>query len=129
MANNFKHRGDRVTIRDASAALSSGKPTVQENLFGIVLQDVASGAVGQMGVTGVWNIAVPASTVKGDFLYLPSTIGGVLLTDVADATATLTRTASNANAPVCQAITDRDTPGNADVVILARGSGRAATQV
>lgn len=129
MAKNFKYHAHTVSVATASAAMTSGKPCVQEGWFGIALNDAAIGAPNELGIDGVWNIPVPASTAKGDFLYVPSSAGGVLLTENADVTGTLTRTSSNANAPVAKAIEARRADGTADVMILAPGAVRAATQV
>lgn len=129
MAKNFKYHAHTISVATSSAALTSGKPTVQEGFFGIALNSSLTGETNEIGIDGVWNIAVPASTAKGELLYLPSSAGGVLLTEVADATATLTRTSSNTNAPVCVAIEARRTDGTADVMILPRAASRAATQV
>ena len=130
MAANRKGSGARYSVASASADIASGNPCVQENFFGIAMDTVLSGSTElTLAIEGIWNIAVPASTVRGDFLYVPSSAGGVLLTEDADVTAELTRTSSNANAPVCIAMTDRDAAGKADVLILPRGASRAGTQV
>lgn len=129
MAKNFKFWGKTVSIDTASAALTSGKPSVQEGFFGIVLNSQLLNEKAELGVEGVYNIAVPASTAKGELLYVPSSAGGVLLTEVADATASLTRTSSNTNAPVCVALEARRADGTADVKLLPRAASRAATQV
>lgn len=129
MATNRKASGSRVQV-SSSGAIVSGKPVVQSNFFGIALGSVAGASINlNLGVDGIWNIPVPASTVAGDFLYVPSSAGGVLLTTSTDATAALTRTSSNTNAPVAKAVTARDAAGNADVFILPPGAVRSATQV
>jgi predicted RecA/RadA family phage recombinase len=125
MAANRKATGKRVKVIDASAAIASGVLTCQEGFVGIPLDAMASGAPGDLAIDGIWNIPVPASTVKGDLLYIPGAAG--IPTEAA--APVLTRTASNANTPVVKAVTTRDAAGNADVLILAHGAHRAATQV
>lgn len=127
MASNRKHSGHRVSIASASAAITSGNPVVQEGWFGIALGSAASGAPLTIAIDGVWNIPVPSSTVKGDFLYVPGANG--VLTEDADVTAELTRSGTNANSPVVKALTDRSSAGYADVLILPPGASKAATQV
>jgi predicted RecA/RadA family phage recombinase len=127
MAANRKHNGHRIPIASASATIESGKPVVQEGWFGIALGDAASGAPFTIAIDGVWNIAVPSSTVKGEFLYVPGANGA--LTEDADVTSDLTRTPSNINSPVVKVITDRSSAGYADVLILPPGASKAATQV
>ncbi len=127
MANNRKASGQRIKIVSASANITSGKPVVQEGFFGIALDTIASGASGWMAIEGIWKVGVPASTVKGDILYVPGAAG--TLTEDADVTADFTRTPSNTVSPVCVATTDRDTAGNAEVLIMPRAASRSATQV
>lgn len=127
MAKNYKYSGARIKIDSASATIVSGIPCVQEGFFGIAMTDAASGAPFTLAIEGVWNIAVPANTAKGDILHVPGANG--VLSEDADVTAELTETPSNANSPVVIAVTTRDSAGYADVLILPRGAGRAATQV
>lgn len=122
MAKNFKYGGSgpkgdpaRFQIDTASAALTSGAISVQEGLFGIVDHDVALGAIGILLTDGVFNVPVPATTVKGDRLYLPGT--AFIPTEVA--TGVLTKTAGT-NALFGQAITARDSAGNADVKLASQ---------
>lgn len=129
MAKNFKYHAHTISVLTASAAMTSGKPCVQEGFFGIALNSCLINETNELGIDGVWNIPVPASTAKGDFLYVPSSAGGVLLTESADVTGTLTRTSANTNAPVVKAIEARRADGTADVMILPPGASRAATQV
>lgn len=130
MAKNYKHSGKTIRVLTASTGgLVSGIPCVQEGFFGIALDTVLVGEAADLAISGVWNIAVPASTVKGDLLYVPSSAGGVALTEDNDVVAQLTRTSSNANAPVVVAIEDRRADGTADCLILPRAASRAATQV
>lgn len=129
MAANRKGHGHSINIPSASAAIVSGITCVQNNFFGVAKGSAAISTSFELAIEGRYNIPVPASTVIGDFLYVPSSAGGVLLTTSADTTAALTRTSSNANAPVCKAMTSRDANGYADVVILPPGATRGATQV
>ena len=116
MANNFRHTGTRLPVVSASAAIASGDLVVQEGFFGIALTKAASGASLWIGATGVWNIPVPASTVKGERLYAAA------LTDAVNPT--LTRTAPTGKFHIGTAITDRDAAGNA-LVLLAPQAGDA----
>lgn len=104
MANNFRHSGKRLPVASASAAITSGTLVVQEGLFGVALTSAALGASLWLGVEGVWNILVPASTVKGDRLFITA------MTDAVGVTPTRTATA---NYQVGVAISDRDTAGKA----------------
>lgn len=120
MASNFKYGGhgghgnpNRVQIDSASAALTSGQLSVQEGFAGIIDHDVASGAIGIILIDGVFNIPVPASTVKGDKLYGAGT--GHVATEVAQVT--LTRTATADTAWLATAVTARDSAGKADVML------------
>lgn len=127
MAANHKYSGARIKVDSASAAITSGKPCVQEGFFGIALKSADSGTAFMLAIEGVWNIAVPSSTVKGDLLYVPATSG--IPTEDADVTSDLTRTGSNSNVPAVKAVTDRDSAGFADVLILPAAAGKAGTQV
>lgn len=120
MAKNFKYGGSgpkgdpaRIQIDTASAALTSGVLAVQEGFFGIVDHDVASGAIGILLIDGVFNIPVPASTVKGDKLYG----AGTTHIPTEGATLALTRTSSADNCLIGQALTARDSAGLADVML------------
>jgi predicted RecA/RadA family phage recombinase len=93
MANNYRHSGRRVAVASASAALTSG-----------CLVSAASGGSTWLGIDGVYNIPVPASTVKGDRLFVTA------LTD--SAAPTVTRTATG-NFKIGVAHSDRDAAGNA----------------
>lgn len=126
MATGFKQTPKRLLVNSASAGITSNTITAQEGFFGVALKTVTTGQPVWIGIEGVWNIAVPASTVKGDFLYIPGANGAV----TEAAAPTLTRTGSNANSPVAKAVTARDAvTGYADVLILAQGAAKAATQV
>lgn len=127
MAANHKYSGARIKIDTASGAVTSGVAVVQEGFFGIALATVITNQPFMLAIQGVWNIPVPAATVKSDLLYVPSSTGGALLTE--STAPVLARASSNVSAPVVVAITDRDAAGNADVMILPRAAGRAATQV
>lgn len=117
MANNYRHSGDSVAVATASAALTSGQFSVQEGFFGIVKVSCASGGSTWLRKRGVFNIPVPASTVKGDVLYVAS------LADAANPA--LTRTSAS-NFRVGIAHSDRDTAGNA-LVELSEAQKPAAS--
>lgn len=114
MANNFRHNGHRLPVATASAAIASGDFVVQEGFFGIALTKAALGASLWIGADGVWNVPVPASTIKGERLYVAA------LTDAVNPT--LTRTSPSTKFHVGTATTDRDAAGNA-LVLLAPQSG------
>lgn len=124
---NFKYEGKTITILTFSGAVASGAVCVQEGFFGLATNTYALNDKGEIAVEGVYNVPVPASTVKGDLLYVPSSAGGVALTE--SNAPVLTRTSSNANAPVLAAIEDRRTDGTADCKILPRAASRSGTQV
>jgi predicted RecA/RadA family phage recombinase len=126
VAKNRKSSGSRVKFVSASANITSGTFVAQEGWWGIALDTVASGASGWLAVEGEWNIAVPASTVLGDILYAPSSAG--VITE-SGAAITLSRTASNANVPVCKATSDRTSGGYANVILGAQIGAKAGTQV
>lgn len=114
MADNFRHSGKRLPITSASAAVTSGRLVVQEGVFGIALVSVASGAGFWIGAEGVWVISVPASTVKGDRLFID---GADLATD--SAAPTLTRTGGTGDTLIGIAMSNRDTTSGKALVLLA----------
>jgi predicted RecA/RadA family phage recombinase len=124
MASNYKHSGKRILV-SASGNISSGALVAQDGFVGVALTSASTSGKLWLGIEGVWNIAVPASTVQGDLLYATHA-GGV----IADSTGlSLTRTGSNANQPVVKAVTDRDAAGYADVLVLPQAAQKSATQV
>lgn len=116
MANNFRHSGKRLPVVSASGAITSGALVVQEGVFGIALVSVASGAGLWIGAEGVWVIAVPASTVKGDRLFID---GGTLGTDSTGPT--LTRSGGTGDTLIGIAMSARDTAGKALVLLAPQG--------
>lgn len=125
MANNFIQTGKRVRIASATGAITVGTLVAQKALVGVALTSAASSGAFWLGIEGVWKIAVPASTVTGDYLAIPGANGVVT-----DATSpVVSRTPSNANTIFGRAITDRDSAGNAYVLLAAPAAYRASTQV
>lgn len=118
MAVNYKYSGKRVPVAAASGAIASSAFCVQEGLFGVALNPIASGGTGQLGIEGVWHLPVPVSTVKGDILYAP---GHPATAGVAVA---LTRTSTN-NVPVGRALAARGTDNAADVLLFDNGFNSA----
>ena len=55
MATNFKQNGDSLTIT-AGATTVSGQVVAVGNQIGIAVNDIASGAVGLVGMVGVYNV-------------------------------------------------------------------------
>jgi predicted RecA/RadA family phage recombinase len=70
MAKNFVQDGD-VLNYTAGSNLSSGAVVLMGSILGVVLADIASGAVGSVKVTGVFSLAKDTSTEvdAGDQLY------------------------------------------------------------
>lgn len=127
MATNRKASGKNYSIQSASGAITSGTLVAQENFIGIALGTIASGGTGELAIEGVWNIPVPASTVRGDTLYSAGSNQGATIAD-SNTAITLTRTRAAAAVAVCIAMTDRDASGNADVLLVPRAAGHAAQQ-
>lgn len=125
MATGYIQSGNRIKVNSASAAVTSGTITAQEGFVGVVLVSAASGDPFWMGITGVWNVAVPASTVKGDYLAVPGANGA----PTEAAAPTVSRTPSNANTIFGRALTDRDSDGKAYVLFGSQAAARASTQV
>lgn len=117
MAVNFKYTGHRVPVAAASGAIASSAFCVQEGLFGVALNPIATGGTGQLGIAGVWHVAVPAGTIKGDVLYAP---GAPATVGVAVA---LTKT-STANTAVGRALAARGADNAADVLLFDNGTNR-----
>lgn len=68
-ASTYRHKGDHIPVATASAGLTGGTLAWQEGFFGVVITGCDSGASTELDVAGVHDIAVPASTVKGDRLW------------------------------------------------------------
>lgn len=56
MAKNFVSKGDVMTLT-APYVLVSGAGALIGTIFGVALGPIANGAVGDFGVTGIWDIA------------------------------------------------------------------------
>jgi predicted RecA/RadA family phage recombinase len=126
MATNYKHSGKRILVT-SSAAIAAGDLVAQDGFVGIALTKATASAQSiWLGIEGVWNIAVPQSTVQGDLLYATHTQG--VIADSATALS-LSRTGANSNQPVVKAVTARDAAGYADVLILPQAAQKSATQV
>lgn len=114
MAGNFRYTGNRLPVATASADITSGQLVVQEGFFGIALTTAKSGTSLWLGSTGIWNIPVPSSTVKGERLYVAA---------LSDAVApTLTRTSPSTKFHIGTAVSDRDSSGNALVLLAAQST-------
>lgn len=127
MANNYIQSGNRIKIDSASGAVTVGTVVAQEGFTGVALTSADSGAAFWLGITGVWLIDVPASTVKGDYLAIPGANGA----PTESVGPTVTRTPSNSNSLFGRALTDRGTPttGKAYVLLGAQSANKASTQV
>lgn len=125
MATGFIQSGRRIKVNTASAAVTSGTITAQEGFVGVALTSATTGNPFWIGIEGVWNVAVPASTVKGDYLAVPGANGA----STEAAAPTVSRTPSNANTLIGRALTDRDANGNAYVLLAAQSAAKGSTQV
>ncbi len=125
MASGFIQSGRRIKVNTASAAITSGAYTVQEGFGGVALTGATSGSPFWIGIEGVWNMAVPASTVKGDYLAVPGINGD----PTEGAAPTVSRTPTATDTLIGRALTDRDASGNAYVLLAAQASAKASTQV
>jgi predicted RecA/RadA family phage recombinase len=114
MAVNYKYSGKRVPVNAATGAIASSAFCVQEGLFGVALNPIASGGTGQLGIEGVWHLPVPSGTVKGDVLYAPATPA------TAGVAVALTKTAT-ANTRIGRALAARGTDNAADVLLFDNG--------
>lgn len=128
MATNRRATGQRVKVTTASAAIASGALCAQEGFVGVALDAMLSGGEGDLALTGIWNIAVPASTAKGELLYVPITGNGIIADDV-DLVGDLTRTGSTSNAPILKATADRDAAGFATCLLLPQAARTSRLQV
>lgn len=118
MAGNYRYTGKRLPVATASADITSGALVVQEGFFGIALTSAKSGASLWIGAEGVWVLPVPASTVKGERLYAA---------DFSDAVGpTLTRTAPTGKRCIGTAVSDRDSAGNALVLLAPQATDTLA---
>lgn len=125
MATGFIQSGRRIKINTASGTVVSGDYTVQEGFGGIALTGATVGNPFWIGLDGVWNMAVPVSTVKGDYLAVPGANGAPT-----EAVApTVSRTPSNANTLIGRALTDRDAGGKSYVLLAAQSAAKGSTQV
>jgi len=56
MANNHVYSGKRLTYTNGGSAIASGAVVVVGALVCVALGAIASGAVGELAVEGVWNL-------------------------------------------------------------------------
>ena len=115
MATNYRHSGRRLPVTTASGTILSSAFVVQEGIYGVALNSATTGGTLWIGAEGVWNLPVPATTVKGDKLYAPGAPATEAVAPV------LTKTAAGATI-VGTAITDRDTLGYAEVYLAHNGN-------
>jgi predicted RecA/RadA family phage recombinase len=125
MATGFIQSGRRIKIDTASGTVTSGTIVSQEGFVGVVLTSASTGAPFWIGVEGVWKVAVPANTVKGDYLGAAGANGA----PTESTTPTLTRTPGNSDTIFGRALTDRDSAGYSYVLLAAQSAARASTQV
>ncbi len=70
---NFVQNGSSLDLT-ASAAYSSGELVIEGNLVGVAVTDIASGEVGAVSVTGVFEFdkEAAATLAQGDIAYYDS---------------------------------------------------------
>jgi len=70
MSTNFKQNGDSLSVT-AGAAYSSGDVVVAAETIGVAINHIASGAVGLIAVTGVYNVPKVSGAViaAGEGVY------------------------------------------------------------
>lgn len=123
MSTTYRHSGRHIPIASASGAITSGTIVAQEGFVGVAINTLASGESGWLDAAGVHYITVPATTAKGDKLYLPGTAG---VATEANAP-TLTKSAgAGANQFVGVAVSDIDADNKAQVLLAGQGLGNAA---
>lgn len=68
MANNYVHEGKVIQYTNGGSALGSGDVVVVGKMVGVCLVDIANGAVGDVAIDGVFNLAkVDAAVIaQGD---------------------------------------------------------------
>ncbi|HEX21403.1 MAG TPA: DUF2190 family protein [Actinobacteria bacterium] len=111
MAKNYVNTGVKVKVT-AAAARTSGQAVREENWNGIVQDDAANGADYILNTEGVYELAVPVGTVRGDCLYITAALA-------------ITKT-STGNYNFGRATTDRDTSGNSYVKLEQTDGNLAA---
>ena len=118
MAANYKYSGHRLALIAAGTrtsgtvvadALTAGG---SKQVAGVAQTTAATGDTYYVGVNGVYNITVPASTAAGVLLYAPGNTGGPTAGVV-----TLTVT-STSNTLFGKTLTAADASNKADVVIF-----------
>lgn len=57
MATNYVQDGNVLTLTAPYTRTSGQGAIINSNIFGIALGDITSGADGEWGITGVWDIA------------------------------------------------------------------------
>lgn len=74
MAKNYVQNGDTLEVT-AGAAIASGDVVVAGKFVGVAINDIANGEVGDIRVTGVWELAAKSADViaVGDLLYWHTT--------------------------------------------------------
>lgn len=81
MSRNFVHAGRRLKFI-AGAAYKAGDLVYNNGFFGVVQDDVASGATGTLILDGVWDLKNlrEGSIVMGAKIYAPATVIATSLT-------------------------------------------------
>jgi predicted RecA/RadA family phage recombinase len=112
VATGYRHSGKKIPVASASGTITSGSLVFQEGFLGVAITDAASGKSLTIDTEGVWVVAVPASTVKGDKLWATLSAESTGLT--------LKRSGqTTGDSLVGIAVGDRDAAGKA-LVLLAR---------
>lgn len=73
MSRNFVHAARRLTFT-ATSAHTAGDLVYHKGFYGVVQDDIASGAVGTLILEGAWALArVPSTVAMGAVLAAPAT--------------------------------------------------------
>lgn len=74
MSSNAVHSGERIQLT-ATAAHSAGDLVYQAGFYGVVQDDVASGDLYTLILTGVWRLNnVPSTVAQGKIVAAPATV-------------------------------------------------------
>lgn len=121
MAKNFKYSGRRITIKNASAALSAGTLCRQKGFVGIPLSHCASGASVSFALEGVWGLTFSHYAGVGSG-PLPA-VGTILYWDTSAATLSNGSATDDYGAIKCVTAVSA-TDGSFDGLLLPMANGR-----
>jgi predicted RecA/RadA family phage recombinase len=114
MAKNYVQEG-KVIPFTAAADIASGQVVVVGTLVGVSMTDVTAGAIGQLAITGVWDISAATAEIEQ---WAPvywdadgNPVGGIAGTGAATAT-------SSSNTPIGIAVAGKAAAGGTVRVLL-----------